>query len=254
MSIQFNQTSSPYRGLVQFYEKEIGANYGDVSGNTTLLAEFTARCNNALDDYFLLLAKSAGTWQGDDINQTDYPIITSNITSGQRDYPFDEDVDGNKIKDVQKVLILQSSTATQYEEITPIDELRTELSDILRNTNTGVPFQYGKLSNGIFLDPVPNYSVALGIKMIVNREGSSFLTTDTTKKPGVPVYHEYFYLKPAFEVASIKGLGNLRELERKIVDLEGSERLGIQGKIIEFFSTRSKDEVTIMSNEQIIYE
>lgn len=251
MSIQFSQTASPYRGLVQFYEKEIGANYGDVSGDTELLGEFTARCNNAVDDYLLLWAKSAGTWQGDDINQTDYPILTSNITSGQRDYPFDEDVDGNKIKDVQKVLILQSSTATEYIEISPVDELDTSSSEILVNSLTGVPTKYGKLSNGIFLDPVPSYSVALGIKMIVNREGSYFTTSDTTKKPGVPVYHEYFYLKPAYEVASIRKLSNLPELEKKVMDLEGSERLRITGKIQEFFSQRERDIRHIMTPKRI---
>lgn len=241
MSIAFNNSSSPYRGLVQFFEKEIGANYGDVSGNADRLAEFTSRCNSALDDYLLLWAKSAGTFQGDDINHTSYPIETGNIVASQRDYQFDADASGNKIKDIQKVLILTSATATQYVEIEPVDELTYGLSGILLNTTTGLPYQYGKLGNGIFLDPVPSYSATNGIKIIVNREGSYFTTSDTTKKPGVPAFHEYFYLKPAFEYASIKGLANLASLEKKVLDLEGSERLRIGGKIQEFFSGREKD-------------
>lgn len=252
MSIQFNNTTTK-RGLVQMYEKAIGANYGDVSGDSELLLEFTARANNALDNYLLLWAKSAGTWQADDINQTDYPIITANIVSGQRDYPFTTDGTGNRIVDIQKVLILPSSTSTNYIELKQVDELKDFSSDILINSTQGVPYQYGKLANSIFFDPVPNYSVNNGIKMIVDREGSYFTSTDTTKIAGVPALHEYLYLKPAYEIAKIKGLNNLNSLEKDVIDLEGSERLGITGKISEFFSMREKDVRHIMSGKKINY-
>jgi hypothetical protein len=235
------------------YEKEIGADYGDVSGDAELLAEFTARVNLALDEYLLLWAKSAGTWQGDDTNFTNYPIITANIVSGKRDYPFTTDDGSNQIKDVSSVLILPSSTATDYIELPPIDELKTSISQILVNTNTGTPFQYGKLANAVFLDAIPDYDVDNGLKMVVNREGSHFTSSDTTKVPGIPSYHEYLYLKPAYEKACIKSLPNLVTLEKKIVDLEGSERLGVTGKIQEFFSQREKDVRHVMTPKKILY-
>lgn len=253
MGIAFSNTTTK-RGLVQFYEKELGFTYGDVSGDSELLLEFTARVNNALDDYLLLWAKSAGTWQGDDINHTDYPIITRNIVSGTRDYDFTSDGSGNRIVDLQKVLILPSTTATKYEEITPIDELDTDFSEILTSTNQGRPTQYGKLANAIFLDLIPNYSVSAGIKMIVNREGSYFVSTDTTKVAGVPAYHEYFYLKPAMEVARIKGLPQYQALKEKVEEFEGDEARNLDGKIIEFFSRREKDVVTILKGEYQEYE
>lgn len=234
------------KGLVQLYEREIGANYGDVSGNANRLAEFIAQANLALDKYLLLWAKSAGTWQGDDSNHTGFQIITSNIVSGQRDYQFTVDGSGNRILDVSKVLILGSTTQTAYDEIRPIDELETPVSDILLNTVTGVPYQYGKLGNAILLDPIPSYSVTSGIKMIVNREGSYFDATDTTKVPGVPAFHEYFYKKPAYEYAKIHGLANLARLEADVVDLEGSERLGVCGKIADFFGSRERDPKKVM--------
>lgn len=253
MAIAFNDTSTK-RGLVQFYEKELGMDYGDVSGDSELLAEFTARVNSALDDYLLLWAKAAGTWQGDDINHTGYPIITRNIVSGQRDYDFTSDGSGNRIVDLQKVLILPSATATRYEEITPIDELNVQFSEILTNTTQGRPTQYGKLANAIFLDLIPNYSVSAGIKMIVNREGSYATTSDTTKVMGVPAYHEFFYLKPAMEKARIKGLPQFQALKEKVEELEGDEARGLDGKILEFFNRREKDTVTILSGEFQNYE
>ncbi|MFA6314980.1 MAG: hypothetical protein WC648_01240 [Candidatus Paceibacterota bacterium] len=241
MSIQFNQTTSPYKGLVQFYEKEIGVNYGDVSGNAEMLGEFTARVSVALDNYLLIWAKNANTWQGDDINHSDFQIITTNIVSGQRDYPFTSDQNSNRIIDVSKVIILPSAIATDYTEITPVDELKVSASEILVNTNTGIPRQYGKMSNAILLDAIPNYNATNGIKMVINREGSYPTTSDTTKIIGVPVYHEYFYKKPAFEKAKILGLANMSQLEKDVIDLEGSERLRINGRIADFFGRRERD-------------
>src|SRR3990172_13360259 len=116
MSLQVSNTTTK-KALVQMYEREIGANYGDISGNSDKLLEFIARANLALDNYLLIWAKNAGTWQADDINHSDFQIITSNIVSGQRDYLFTTDGNSNRIVDVSKVLILPSATATDYIEI-----------------------------------------------------------------------------------------------------------------------------------------
>jgi len=252
MSLKFSDTTGK-RGLVQFFEKEIGASYGDISGNSDALLEFTARVNTALDNYLLIWAKNSGTWQGDDMNYTDFGIITTNIVSGQRSYAFTTDSDSARITDVSKVLILPSATATWYMEIDPIDELNTSRSSILVNTITGMPTQYGKMSNAIILDSIPNYNATAGIKMVVNREGSYFTSGDTIKVVGVPAYHEYFYLKPAYEYARINSLANLASLEKAVVDLEGNERLGITGKIADFFSQRERDINKVVFNEPINY-
>lgn len=258
MSLKFNSTSSPY-GLVQLYELEIGANLGDVSGDSTELAKFIARANIAKQKYLYIWASSAGRWEADDLNHNiggtyNYPIETGNIASGKRDYVMENDGGGNKIYDISKVLILPSDTATEYIEIPHVDELRDGASQILINTKTGVPYQYGLLSNGIFLDPVPSYSVNNGIKIIVNREGYQFTTSsDSTTTTGLPVYEEYLYKYPAYEEAKIKGLSNLASLEKDVIDLEGSERLGVTGKIKEFFSKRNQDERRVMTGKKILY-
>lgn len=252
MSLQVSNTTTK-KALVQFYEKETGHNYGDVSGNTEKLAEFIARANMALDNYLLIWAKNAGGWNADDINQTSFQIITSPLVQGRRDYPFTTDSDSNRITDVSKVLILPSATATDYIEIHPIDEENTTVSDILLNTVQGLPTQYGKMGNAVFLDYIPSYSVGAGIKMVVNREGSYFTTSDTTKVVGVPAFPEYMYLKPAYETARINKSANLAELEKAVMDLEGNERLGITGKIADFFSKREKDVRKIMTPKRILY-
>jgi hypothetical protein len=254
MSIQFNDTTN-YKGLVQIYEKECGYNRGDVSGNSDLLKEFTADCNIALDEFNSIAIQSSGKWQFDDSNQTDYPIITTNIVSGQRDYSFTLDGSSNLILDIYKVAILPSATATLYQGIDPTDELIGDTDIVTGNTNGGTPYSYGKLSNGIFLEPRPNYNATSGLKIFINRETTYFTSSDTTKKPGVPgILHEYFALKPALKYAGRKNLANYKDLQRRIILLEGDESQRITGLIAKYYGKREKDDRPVLYNEPIIYQ
>lgn len=242
MSAQFSDTTN-LKGLVQLYEKECGFNYGDVSGDATKLKQFTAEANMARDDFDAIALTASGKWNLDDSNHTDYPIIKTNLVAGQRDYPFTTDEQGNLILDIYKVLILPSATATEYEEIFPVDQ-QTETTGIeTEETAQGVPYRYDKTANGIFLDPIPSYSATLGLKLLINREASYFTSTDTTKKPGVPgLFHKYFYLKPAATYARRNGLANLNAIENELIKMEGNPLVGIVGSIAEYFGRRAKDE------------
>ena len=256
MSLQYNNTSSPYNGIIQQIEKEIGANRGDISGNTEQLALWTSEVNLVLDEFTAMAIQCSGRWQWDDSNQTGYPIIKGNIVSGQQDYPFTEDGSGNLILDVYKVAILPSSTATVYQEIFPTDPQSEYETDLLREVGvTGTPRYYDKTANGLFLDPEPNYSVNNGIKIYINREPSYFTTSHTDRKAGIPgIFHEYLAIKPALKYAGRKSLSNYNDLLRRVTAYEGDETRGISGKIQDYFNRREKDEVSVVRGEPIIYE
>ena len=70
-------------GIVQEIDEMVGTN------NTTYpIASKTRDVNLALDKVFSLIFQVGGTWQFDDSNQTDYPIITTDIVSGQREIHY----------------------------------------------------------------------------------------------------------------------------------------------------------------------
>jgi len=220
MSIPFSDTST-YRGLVQVFEKEIGANYGDVSGNTKALASFTADVNIAFDEFLARAFRADGTWQMDDSNHTDFPIITTNLVASQRDYTFTTDQQGNLILEIDRVLVADSSgvfhTVQSKDAQTEID---TSGYWDGKNT-TGSPTSYDKTANGIFLDPIPSYNYTNGLKVYINREASYFVYTDTTKKPGVPgIFHRYFAIRPAFDYARRNNLSNTQSLFNELLRLE----------------------------------
>jgi hypothetical protein len=233
MSLQFSDTSN-LKGLVQLYERELGFDPGDVSGNATKLKQFTADANLAFDEYVAMAIRSSGTWQFDDSNQTDYPIITTNLVANQRSYLFTTDESNNLILDIYRVMV---KTNGVYVEIDPVDVQSSEnVSGFYDGRETtGTPTRYDKTANAIFLDPVPSGNVTNGLKVYINREASYFAYTDTTKKPGVPgLHHRWFYIRPAEEYARRKQLAVYPGLR--------AERLAMEEAIQAYFSERPRDE------------
>lgn len=244
MSLAFNDGSG--KSLVDQYEEECGFTAGEVSGNTTKLKKFAAAANIALDKFTEIAVKASGKYQWDDSNHTDFPIISTDLISGQRDYSVSVDEDGNYVLDIFRVFVADR-TGT-FHEVFPVDA-QTE-SDTTAFTDgqnaSGVPTRYDKFGNSLFFDFVPNYNMRFvqegiaGVKMYVNREGSYFSYGDTTKKPGVPgLFHDYFFLRPAREYARRNKLANFAELDAEVKRLEGVPGVSL-GAIGEYFAYRDR--------------
>ena len=237
MSAQFSDTSGK-SGIIQMIERNVFGEqgYGQVSGNTMRMATFTSEVNLALSRALAIIFKADGRWQYDDNNHTDYPIITTNLVDGQRDYAFTVDEQGNLILDIYDVAILPSATATLFTKLNPVDaQTQEEGNNFIANvTSGGTPTKYDKTANGIFLDPIPNYNATNGLKIYINRESSFFSVGDTTKKPGIAgLFHEYLALRPSFMYAMRHGLKNKSGLE--------AETLRMEGEIGDYYTRREKD-------------
>jgi hypothetical protein len=222
MSIPFSSTTNK-NGIIQQIERECGFDDGTITGNSTLMAQFTADVNMTLDEAWSIILPASGLWQLDDSNHTDYPIITTNLVSGQRDYSFTTDGSGNYILDIYKVMCRVSETG-EFRELTPIDQQSVN-NDSINNglDQTGTPTKYDKTGNGIFLDYIPNYSSTGGLKIHINREASYFTVADTSKKAGFAgIFHQYLYLKPAYKYARAKGLQSVERLKRDIMEVENA--------------------------------
>lgn len=254
MSIQFNDTATK-KGLVQVYERELDFDNGYVANNTARLQEYTADANISFDRFLSLAFSADGRWNFDDTNHTtDYPEIEADLVSGQRDYTFLTDEQGNVILDIYRVLV--KNTDGTYIDVDPVDkqserERTTEFVD--GKTYSGVPTRYDKTANGIIFDITPNYNWRIGtegekgVKVLINREASYFVSGDTTKKPGVPgLFHEYFALHPAMKYAMRKQHANTQSIISRVEQMERD--------IIKHFSRRAKDERSIMTPKKILYK
>jgi len=238
MSLVFSNTTTK-NGMIQVCERTCRFNDGDISGNPTRLAQFTGDLNIAKDKALAIIFEVGGTWNFDDSNHTDYPIITTNLVSGQRDYSFTVDGTSNLILDIYKVVVADS--AGVFHEIYPADQ-QTKYSDpaYYDGLNTGgQPITYDKTANGIFLNPIPNYNYSGGLKVYINREGSYYVTTDTTKRSGIaglfdpylPLHASYFYC--------------MRNQIKAKNDLKG-EMLEMEEAIKNYYKAREKDAPKVM--------
>jgi len=195
MSLVFSNTTTKH-GIIQEIEKNCGYNDGDITSNATRLARVTGDVNSAMDSLLTLLFRDGSGWQYDDSNQTDYPEITTNVVSGQRDYSFTTDGSGNVILDVYKVFI--KNTAGVYHEIFPVN-VRDNAQESFTDGQgvTGQPTSYTKTGNGIILNVPADYNSTAGLKVMVSRENTYFTTSDTTKKPGFDGRVHYYLVAHA---------------------------------------------------------
>lgn len=234
MSIPFSNTTSK-NGILQLIERNLGFADAGITGDSTMLAQFTGDVNLAVDKVFSLIFQDGGTWQFDDTNHTDYPIISTNLVASQRDYSFTSDANSNLVLEIYKVMVAQPNGI--FQEIYPVDVSsgRANRNFDSGQNQTGTPNTYDKLGNGIFLDPPSSYSSTGGLKVYVSREGSYFTTSDTTKKAGFAgLYHEYLALRPSFQYAYRKSLPVAVKLE--------TEMLKMEGEIQDYYKSRTKDE------------
>lgn len=214
------------------------------------LAQKVVDINLALDEAISIALDAGGTWQYDDQNHTDYPIIYTSLVSGQRDYAFTDDEQGNLILDIYRVFVKHPGGV--YQEIYPIDAQSDESTEAFTDGQnlTGVPTRYDKTGNGILLDYIPHSSIYTnasdltdGLKVYINREGSYFTTSDTTKKPGIdPLCHDFMWLKPAYEYARTHSLKNRVALR--------DELEMVRKRISERYARRERDVVNRLTARQ----
>lgn len=249
MSIVYSDTTNK-NGIIQLIERSCGFKDADISGNATLLAQFTGDVNVALDYIYACIFSVGGTWQFDDSNHTKYPILTTNLVASQRDYSFTTDEQSNLILDIYKVVIATSSAATTFQEIFPLDvqsQSNADTEGFYDGTNvTGVPYCYDKTANGFFLQPIPSYSATGGLKVYFNREASYFTVGDTTKKAGFAgLFHEYLALRPSWQYAYRQGLSSAKALQ--------VEMLAMEDKIKKYYGERERDVRHVMSGTPRIF-
>ena len=226
MAVPFSDTTNK-DGLIQICERLCHFPDAGISGDATLLAQFTSALNDAYDEVLPYVFAAEARWQFDDPTHTTLPIATTNIVSGQRDYSFTSDSASASILQIDKVAIRQDATTTDYTMIYPIDQSDKNARRLIEDNsdNTGIPTKYDVIGSSILLDPEPDYASTAGLKIWYSRTPDYFTTSDTTQTPGIPdmfhqllayiASHEWTFINNPEETTIISRLEN-RIAERKL--------------------------------------
>lgn len=185
MAMQFSDTTTN-AGMLQDCEFWLfGNEYGSITDNTEMLQTFTNLINRGLDKVTAKLLQLDNRWQFDDTNHTDLPEYTQNLVADQVAYSIPSDhliLKGVYVRDNNgDYYPLRNITERQVNE-SGLD--LTEFYD-----QSGYPEYYELIGDTMRLYPAPDASdVTLtdGLKSTYKRNSEYFVTTDTTKKSGLP--------------------------------------------------------------------
>lgn len=193
-------------------------------------------CNHWLNKIFTSGKSKDVNFQLDDSNHAKLPIGTTDLVANQSDYSFLTDEDGNRITNLTSVSLIEITTNKET-LLTPIDRKSPTYDYASFGVDTGTPTSYDKIADNIIkLDKLPTAGDAskYKIKYYFQRTPSYFVSTDTTKEPGVSNdLHEGFIVKSAYDIAVSLGLPNINNLA---AELQKEEM-----KLDMYLSTRNTD-------------
>lgn len=197
--------------------------------NSTSLsdANMVLMANQALDRVVSLINEADSRWEFEDSNQTDLPIATTTITSGQQDYSLATthlSINRAEVKD----------SAGNWHKLGLLDRRDvTEALDEYKKTN-GVPEEYDTLGNSVFLYPTPDYTQAASLKLYFTRGPVAFASSDTTETPGFnSLFHKLIPLWVSYDYSVANGLKNANQIFSEILRLED--------QLESFYGQRNRD-------------
>lgn len=219
--MQYNDTTTR-TGIIQDCEFLTGIGKEGISGNATLLQEFTRLANAWFHKVVTMILKAQDEWDFDDKNLTDYPVATTPMTTA-RDIVFPASL---KILKIKRVDI--SYDGSTYNRATPIDS--EEIANGLGNDTTvdglfsKTSPKYDPRSNSIWVYPRASQAeVDAGATARVEfaREGDEFTTSDTAQEPGFDEpFHRMIPLGMSFDWAMVKGLPQKNDIFAMLQDYE----------------------------------
>jgi len=195
------------------------------------IEDITRNCNRWYDKAVSLILRSDNSWEWDDDNQTDLPIATAALVSGQEDYG----ISSATFLRITKVLARDSNG--NYNELLAVNLHDPEAGDMIEERSSdGNPRMYDKVGNSIILDPAPNYASSDGLKIYFQRVPDYFVAADTTQEPGfAEIYHRYLSLGGAFDYCLA------HSMRRKGADLKG-EIKDMEESMTTFYAQKAREE------------
>lgn len=211
-------------------------------------ADLLRRVNAALEETVGKLIALDKNWNFGDSNYTTLPTGTQTLTAGTKAYAFDSTqltILGASVKDIDGI----------WRTLSLIDEMEIIKSgvDLAEYEKTdGLPSQYAKRENFIVIYPAPTAATTtliLGLKVYFQRTADIFTAaqvTTGTKTPGfISPYHYLLSYKAALPYAISYKPQRVLAIMAEIARLEKD--------MINFYSTRGKDEKAVMSNRSVSF-
>lgn len=251
VAIAFSNTTAK-NGVIQRCEIACGLGDTGISGNATLLLQFTAIINSWYQKVVTMILASQTDWDWDDIGTTDgttptqstYPIAKFSLVTGQRDYPLGAVVKFLKLKRVDVTY-----DGINWYPAMPFDSgvypygLGNEANTDAQHFSDITKPHFDVRANSLFIYPAPSATqVAAGAaaRIDFSREPSEFVSTDTTKTLGIDTpFQPMIALGASYEWTSINAPGIALVLKPMVDDYEA--------RLKEYYPMKDLDQVMYLA-------
>lgn len=192
------------------------------------------------------ILESMSNWEWDDTNKTDFPVGTTTLVVGQRDYSLPSD-----FLKLLRVEVLDVNG--NYQPVHQFDEqeVGVALSEFMK-TN-GLPLYYREIGSSLELYPSPSsgsVTLAAGLKVYYVRTQTEFTTSDATVSPGFPaVFHRLLSYGASYDHASFKMTSN-PTLINNIAGRIKETRASLQ----KYYASRNREVRTVLKRTRRVYE
>ena len=191
------------------------------------------RVNAAYEQVIGKIIGIDGTWQFDDSNFTNLPIAVTDLVDDQQDYSFDVtqlNIERVEVKDINGLWYLLS----------PIDksQVTMALGEYLKTK--GLPDQYDKNGESIFLYPPPSSNMVTlvsGLKVYFQRTASIFTSAEVTTGTKVPGFASPFHMLICYMAA----IPYCATYKKDRVPLYLAEIQRIEADMLAHYALREKD-------------
>lgn len=239
-TLQFSDTSAKL-GIIQDCESKCLLGDGGISGNASLLKEFTRYVNKANSAVWYWIFSAYGGMTYDDGNQANLPSATDTLTSGQATYALPSSaltVTGIEVKNSGGVWI----------PLLPItlEQIKQHAAEGEFYKTAATPLYYRVVGTTVKLYPAANWTQSASFKVFFDRGSVSFASSDTTATPGfASEFHDALSVGASVEWLKVNKSSS-SALETLRLDWNGDEdRTGREGgfkrRIKEFYSARLKE-------------
>lgn len=240
-TMKFNDTTN-LTGIIQACEDYTGLGNGGISGNATLLKQFTRYINTRYRQIRHWIFETQNAWIFDDGNATNLPEATADLVSAQARYALPDEA-----LEIQKVEAKNSAGDWVVLEPIVLQDFSQGVDEFL--STDGTPKYYRLEGETIELFPATNYSSTGGLKLYFNRDIVEFSSSDTTKEPG--------FASPYHNALAVGG--SLEWMEMKRADQPSTAILRnrwaeYKPEIQDFYSNRLRNLKPRLKTKQINWE
>lgn len=228
-------------GLIQLCERLCGFADAGISGDATKLAQFTASLNRSYGLVVGWIFKADGRWHFDDGNYSTFPISTTTLVDGQRDYSLPADLLHLRQVEVMK-------TDDNYYTLDLMSDNDYRLRNEKQQEDAGIPTHYYLLGNSVFIYPKTTSAFSTltsGLRLTYDRYVDYFTTSDTTKSPGFVEYlHKILAYLASAEYCLSTDMNRQQGLEMEVYG--SAIKRGLKYELESYYSIRNEDDKKIM--------